>query len=559
MTANQVSNVPGRSSGALTTRLNTALEHVREALRPHATLIPGGTLGEVEAMLAEFARRRVRIALYGEVKAGKSTLLNAIAGTALSPVAFDPLTSVPVRVTYGETTVWRIGDRTAASADEVARLMRAEEPGIGEVVVETALDLLQLGGQVDLLDTPGVGSEDRFDSITGEVLRSLDAVVLVVRYPAVFTQATRRLMDGLQNDMGKLFVVWNLDQACAELTPAEKTHHTETLRANVAGAHDLFRVDARAGFEAMQRREAAAIAASGLGAFTAALTRFVSSGGRDLAAVREAGKRALRFLGASKRVLGERHHILEQALREARQRLRAADASSQAEADTERARLQEFETRIGHVAEAHRAATAKLADEARQRLRGARRRWINNANATALAESVAVAIHDHADAAEASARETAERLQNEVAAFGAHVTAASPPRTRLDAGELAPEERLQQAVSGNFQWARRALWNRWYLPGVDRLLGSGLADDAGAQTAWLDDAVHVARAAATQTFDARLAEIAARGQDAQEQIRRETDFVAAEAEFDRLSADLPVLSEETERIAQIAAEARSFF
>ena len=65
-------------------------------------------------------------------------------------------------------------------------------------MVETDLDLLQLGGQVDLLDTPGVGSEERFDTISSGALHSLDAVILVVRYPALFTQFTRALMHGLE-------------------------------------------------------------------------------------------------------------------------------------------------------------------------------------------------------------------------------------------------------------------------------------------------------------------------------------------------------------------------
>src|SRR5512136_3044839 len=145
-----------RAVGAFTTRLNDALAQARGALEPHAALLPEGTLGGLDALLAEFARRRIRIALYGEVNAGKSTLLNAIAGAALSPVAFEPLTSVPVRITYGESTAWRVGDRRLEDVAELERLMRNGLAGNGatpDVVVETDLDLLQLGGQLDLVDT----------------------------------------------------------------------------------------------------------------------------------------------------------------------------------------------------------------------------------------------------------------------------------------------------------------------------------------------------------------------------------------------------------------------
>ena len=60
-----------RVYGVLATSLNEALVEMRQALDPHAVLLPKGRIGDVDALLAEFARRRVRIALYGEVKAGQ--------------------------------------------------------------------------------------------------------------------------------------------------------------------------------------------------------------------------------------------------------------------------------------------------------------------------------------------------------------------------------------------------------------------------------------------------------------------------------------------------------
>src|SRR5215472_11000647 len=219
-----------RVYGVLATSLNELLVEMRQALDPHAALLPKGRVDDVDALIAEFARRRVRVALYGEVKAGKSTLLNALAGAELSPVAFDPLTSIPVRVTYGNRTVWQVGGHRLDNVAELTQLMRTGVRDAVEVVIETDVDLLQLGGQVDLLDTPGVGSEERFDTISAETLRSLDAVVLVVRYPALYTQVTRRLVEGLQADIGKLFIVWNLDADCAELGKDEITRQDERLR-----------------------------------------------------------------------------------------------------------------------------------------------------------------------------------------------------------------------------------------------------------------------------------------------------------------------------------------
>jgi hypothetical protein len=553
-----------RAYGVLATGLSESLDEARQALQEHRALLPGGAIADLDAVLAEFAKRRVRIAVYGEVKAGKSTLINAIAGRELSPVAFDPLTSVPVRVTYGPYTRWRAGERVFDNASDIAGVMRngatppaQDDPGqIAEVVVETDLDLLQLGGQVDLLDTPGVGSEERFDTISSDALHLLDAVILVVRYPALFTQFTRALMHGLENDIGKLFVVWNLDADCAELSPQERNEHAGTLRANVAGAHDLFLVDARSGFRAAQANDAQALEASGLSSFVRALRSFAASEGRELAALREAAKRSHGWLDQAKRALTARRADLGGTLEEARGRLQAVRNSAEAEAAKVRARHAEFQAAVGRSSEERKSAAEKLAAQLRKQLRGARRRWIRRGDFEELRGAVAAALRSYADAAESLCRDTNESLHDSAREFDTRLNTSARRRSEPSVEELSPTERLDRSLAGHARLARRALFRKWYLPGVETVLSVSLKNDLVAQETWFEETARIAEQAAAATRDAKVAEIDRHAREQSDGIRSETDFDAKEAEYEALGRHLPIVSARLDSVEEINSQAR---
>jgi len=435
--------------------------------------------------------------------------------------------------------------------------MRTGVRDAAEVVIETNLDLLQLGGQVDLLDTPGVGSEERFDAISADALRSLDAVVLVVRYPALYTQVTRRLMDGLQADIAKLFVVWNLDADCAELSDDERRRHAEKLREDVAGVHELHLVDARAALRARQAGNTAAVATTGLAEFTDALGRFASSDKRQITALREAAKRAEQWIAEGERVLAVRRATLDAKLGKTRERLQKAQAAADSKSGEARGQFAEFQNAAAAGGQQRAAAVTGHAETLQQALKSARRKWIRSGAATELEAAVATATDTFVKESHVANRGAAEALRAAAKRFGIVIPTPTPERSELRPERLAPPERIERAQTGSARTLRRAVWKRWYLPGLSALERTGVAADVAAQNAWFEQAVKNAEQAVRAVLDSRLADIARAAQGELERIRVETNFLAEEAEHEALDANIPALESQRERIDTIGREART--
>lgn len=552
-----------RAYGTLTTRLSETLARTRDALAAHTALVPGGTLADLDALLSDFERRRLRIAVYGEVKAGKSTLVNALAGARLSPVAFDPLTAIPVRITYGPTPTWRAGDRALPSVDALEDLMRsslteptAEHPR--EVIVETDLDVLGLGGQVDLIDTPGVGADRHFDAVTAEALQGLDAVILVVRYPALFTRFTRHLVETLDADIGKLFVVWNLDAACTELDAAERERHAATLRRQVADAHELCLVDARAAFDAATQGGGNRAGAGGIDALTGTLRGFAGSGERDLTALRQTAKRVGGWLDGTIVNLRERQASLDTALAAARRQLDDAAAAAAAETAAARDAFGTFSAAVEQHRRDIEAAAGSLASELRRELHKERRQWVRTANAVTLDAAVSNAVQRFADRLAESANQSSRAMARAAADYGATAeTVAWEPQAPA-AGEIAPDDRQQRATTGRFARLRRALWKRWYLAGLTAFEANDLPAFVASAEHWAESAAAATRNAGSAVLDGQLADVGRRAAAEEARIKEATDFVALEAEHTRLVADVPTVTAERDTIQSLAQEALPF-
>jgi len=142
----------------------------------------------------EQARGRLRhgtatVAVVGEFKQGKSTLVNALLQTAVCPVDADIATAVPTVVAHGETVgvtsyLEPAGDGPVrpveASLNDIRDLVASGPGDGGQRYVEVHLPHRMLRAGLRLIDTPGVGGLDSaYGQLALGALQTADGALFV--------------------------------------------------------------------------------------------------------------------------------------------------------------------------------------------------------------------------------------------------------------------------------------------------------------------------------------------------------------------------------------------
>ena len=128
--------------------------------------------GRLDRATAQLRGGEVAVAVVGEFKQGKSTLVNALLRTDVCPVDPDVVTAVPTVLRYGKepSVTLRVPaddgsvEAVAVPFDQLRRHVTEGTPASGEAraprSVEVRLDRRLLGAGLSLIDTPGVGGLD---------------------------------------------------------------------------------------------------------------------------------------------------------------------------------------------------------------------------------------------------------------------------------------------------------------------------------------------------------------------------------------------------------------
>lgn len=237
------------------------------------------------AALGKLSENRLDLAVLGEFKRGKSTLINALLGRPLLPMAVVPLTSVITVVEYGE--VLRVEARFKNGRKETipletipAYVTERENPKNEKGVEQVRLTFPAafLKGGVRLVDTPGVGSVYEHNTrVAFEFLAQTDAALFVVSADPPIGEAEVAFLKHLRPYVEKLFFLLNKTDLLAESDQREALEFTRGILCDALGVSTvrLYPISARLALEGKTRPDPSKLSRSRLPEFEKGLEAFL--------------------------------------------------------------------------------------------------------------------------------------------------------------------------------------------------------------------------------------------------------------------------------------------
>lgn len=290
----RLSDGPGHE----TTRHRQLTQHLARLER--CLIDSGPALSHEVRRIAELHERlnagRFHLAVLGQFKRGKSTLLNALLGESLLPASVVPLTAIPTFIRLGDTPRIRVscenghdteeftGNTTEERTEFLNRFVTEEgnpQNRLGVTEVEVFLPSPLLAKGVVLIDTPGIGSTYRHNTeATLNFLPQCDAALFLVSADPPMTQVEVEFLREVRERVPKLFFVLNkIDYLDQEEHFVALEFLKKTLQEQLAAADigPVFAISARLGLQSRLSNNNDLWRESGLGELEMHLIDFLAS------------------------------------------------------------------------------------------------------------------------------------------------------------------------------------------------------------------------------------------------------------------------------------------
>lgn len=198
-------------------------------------------LKEYDRVIRKRLQDAFNLVIVGDFKRGKSTLLNAILGTSVVPVAVTPETVTINKISYSQTpkveVVLKNGRRTPIDRSElrneaISRMMKQFPSQIDYIDVKENIDLL---ADISIVDTPGIGDIFKtFDNQVANYLLNADALIYVVsaKAPLSLTEQAFLSSSVLPQSFSRVFLIINMADCLETVENIEKINKFVVEKAN---------------------------------------------------------------------------------------------------------------------------------------------------------------------------------------------------------------------------------------------------------------------------------------------------------------------------------------
>jgi small GTP-binding protein len=180
---------------------------------------------DLENLLTRFQEGRFHLAVLGQFKRGKSTIVNALIGDNLLPTAVVPLTAIPTFINYSDKLNVKVcfldrskqpvefkGDKSELGNFLDKFVTETGNPKnklqVSHVEVFYPSPLLQKG--FVLIDTPGIGSTYKHNTeMTINFLSQCDAAIFVTSTDPPITEVELDFLKSVKSEIPRIFFVLN--------------------------------------------------------------------------------------------------------------------------------------------------------------------------------------------------------------------------------------------------------------------------------------------------------------------------------------------------------------
>lgn len=223
-----------RTVASLVDKLNQLLGYCEEFSLSNSACSIKDTISKV-------SDEHFEVAIVGEFKRGKSTLINALLGQEILPADVLPATATLNRVTYNENPYVQVeyknGKSEKVSIEQLGNYvtkLTAEAEETAETVKEATVyyDTDFCKNHVDIIDTPGLNDDEQMTNVTLSILPTIDAAVFVISANSPFSQFEKDFLESkmLTSDVGRIIFIVN---CFGTFSPADEQRIVDTVRTRI--------------------------------------------------------------------------------------------------------------------------------------------------------------------------------------------------------------------------------------------------------------------------------------------------------------------------------------